>query len=558
MKSFLFLCVLFLSAASLFAQSYTRTLAGCDAAKAVFDGSDKIASGIDGAENLYIAGYSKSGTSSLPSAVYIRKYSKAGTLIWETKEPLKANTPYPVNKTFAFTVYKNGESVIAFNTYTAPDMNIQISKFDSSGKKLWQNGFNSYRNIDDEQPRKIITDTSGNIYLLLTESYDRNRYISSYVLKYGFRGVYIWNRELTGAKLNDTTYTNYTATDFTVDSAGSVYVTGNYQRPGSQYTDIYTYKLFNYGTVAWSKVVSGDNGTDSRGYTIRFAKQDNTVVMCGTTRKAKDSLVVIKYKTLSNGKEVWNAKFPTQDSGFIGHSLIDADNNIFFTTAFNVHPAKEAYVSKVSSSGALVWNKIAFPIAANSQYDPCQSFDAQTDLAGNYYTTFNKNGRVLLQKYDKLGNILFQDTYGPGSDTTGGTHILYGGLSITPNQDIYLTSLFYNSNDLTTNTCRAKYKLNKNSLLADEKSSGKMAPALSSLPAGILYPNPARNVVNLSASVIAVTNSIRMYDATGRQVAQRQLSSGQTKIDVSTLKPGVYTLQLLAGTQQLTYKFIKE
>ena len=68
------------------------------------------------------------------------------------------------------------------------------------------------------------------------------------------------------------------------------------------------------------------------------------------------------------------------------------------------------------------------------------------------------------------------------------------------------------------------------------------------------YPNPATTEVLLSGDLSAAT--ISLLDATGRHL--QELPGGTDRLDVSTLKSGVYTLRIRRGGELHTLRFVKQ
>ncbi len=79
--------------------------------------------------------------------------------------------------------------------------------------------------------------------------------------------------------------------------------------------------------------------------------------------------------------------------------------------------------------------------------------------------------------------------------------------------------------------------------------------------AGILtYPNPAGNLLNIECGNFRFTR-IRIIDITGRIIADIEnpvVQNGSFQADVSTLAPGVYTLQVISDDESVTGQFLKK
>ena len=69
----------------------------------------------------------------------------------------------------------------------------------------------------------------------------------------------------------------------------------------------------------------------------------------------------------------------------------------------------------------------------------------------------------------------------------------------------------------------------------------------------IVYPNPAKNTLNISGAESA---SIDIYDVTGRVVMQRGQLDNNAALDISSLNTGVYFVRLVNNGQTQTEKLI--
>ncbi|HSO88513.1 MAG TPA: T9SS type A sorting domain-containing protein, partial [Draconibacterium sp.] len=72
-----------------------------------------------------------------------------------------------------------------------------------------------------------------------------------------------------------------------------------------------------------------------------------------------------------------------------------------------------------------------------------------------------------------------------------------------------------------------------------------------------IYPNPARNEINISAS--ENITEIQVYSVTGKQILhQKQGSVNHLKINIERFAPGIYLLIVFQNNQISTLKFVKE
>ena len=99
-----------------------------------------------------------------------------------------------------------------------------------------------------------------------------------------------------------------------------------------------------------------------------------------------------------------------------------------------------------------------------------------------------------------------------------------------------------------TNTGNLQVAITGEGLLSTEE--------MTSLDSFSLYPNPAQEALNISATT--QVERIQVYNLAGQRVMERELNANTARIDVSNLKSGIYLLQVESQGQSTAYKFIKE
>lgn len=74
-----------------------------------------------------------------------------------------------------------------------------------------------------------------------------------------------------------------------------------------------------------------------------------------------------------------------------------------------------------------------------------------------------------------------------------------------------------------------------------------------------IYPNPAENLVNISAENLSFPIAIELYNSTGELVIQREIKVEDSSIEVSHLSPGIYIIKGIdeSGSQFNTRLIIK-
>jgi alpha-tubulin suppressor-like RCC1 family protein len=72
----------------------------------------------------------------------------------------------------------------------------------------------------------------------------------------------------------------------------------------------------------------------------------------------------------------------------------------------------------------------------------------------------------------------------------------------------------------------------------------------------IIYPNPANSLLNIQLSNDAAIGKITITDLTGKIILTQTTHTNQ--VDVAPLAAGLYVVEVLAGTEKFTSKFVKE
>lgn len=86
--------------------------------------------------------------------------------------------------------------------------------------------------------------------------------------------------------------------------------------------------------------------------------------------------------------------------------------------------------------------------------------------------------------------------------------------------------------------------------------TGVLSAETNSLDGFSMFPNPATNVLNVTAA--STISSVKVYNLLGQVVVNKGVNALSDAIDVSNLKTGAYLVQVTAEGQTGTYKFIKQ
>jgi hypothetical protein len=72
-----------------------------------------------------------------------------------------------------------------------------------------------------------------------------------------------------------------------------------------------------------------------------------------------------------------------------------------------------------------------------------------------------------------------------------------------------------------------------------------------------VFPNPARDAVNVYSSAPINHAAVIIYDLAGREVILDALEGSQKQIDLGNIPDGVYWMRIIESSKSYTLKFVK-
>jgi uncharacterized delta-60 repeat protein len=247
---------------------------------------------LDGQNNVYVTGRSRSGTFTSSTDFATIKYNSSGQEQWVARYN---GTSDDFDAAYSVTVDGSGNVyVTGISTGTGHDY--ATVKYNSAGTEQWAKRYNGPGNSDD-RPVKVLLDGQGNIYVTgqsrQTSSLNSEDYAT---IKYNSSGDELWVRRFDG----DASSVDV-ALDMVIDDANNIYVTG-YSETGSGAVtkDIYTIKYRSDGSVDWSVFYDNSENTGDEPVGIGL---DNSggVYVAGSSKLA---FLALKYGQPTDVKEI--------------------------------------------------------------------------------------------------------------------------------------------------------------------------------------------------------------------------------------------------------------
>lgn len=234
-----------------------------------------------------------------------------------------------------------------------------------------------------------------------------------------------------------------------------------------------------------------------------------------------------------------------EDYVVLGEYFIDEDPEVGTATSFAINPQEEdieqAFTAQIAETATLGYHKL---------------YGRVRDSYGNWSHTFRKNIQVYLNPDTNVveieyffgddlefGNNTIVSIDEPEADGTWNFYVPY------PVGDYDFDDvLFVRAKDgdgqwsITTILDEIDEELGIHNIAENDWIK--------------VFPNPTKNIVNISSSMdIEITNTV-IYDLTGKIVLQSRQNLRQ--VDVSHLPNGIYILDLVTDRGRASYKIIKQ
>ena len=195
---------------------------------------------VDANGNVYVTGYSYSGTSSDYATI---KYDTNGNQLWVARYDGRDNS-YDLATDIA--VDASGNVYVTGGSYDSVTSNDYATiKYDTNGNQLWLARYNGPGNFSDSASA-IAIDAGGNVYVtgISAGSYIYlNEDYAYATIKYDTNGNELW---VARYNYNSAVTSDDIATAIAVDANGNVYVTGRVGANDGEYYFLYDYATIKY------------------------------------------------------------------------------------------------------------------------------------------------------------------------------------------------------------------------------------------------------------------------------------------------------------------------
>lgn len=363
--------------------------------------------------------------------------------------------------------------------------NVVVARYNSSGSRLWMKELGT----STAEYAHDITQTSDGGYVITGKrGYWQFKML---MIKVDSTGNLLWSRECTAN-------TNFDRANGICATTDGGFVIAGRTNDGISTTTV-AFKISASGALSWSRSLSG---FDDGGYSI-IRSSDGKFVMTGITNQgAAMNIGVVKF---DSSTVYWSVSIGGSSQEFTGinHHLVQTSDGGYVIGGNTSTQAGDYYISKLSSSGTLLWSK-SFGTSA-------PEFSTGIASSGNdvFVTGYTQTGNSpsiyyspCLFRMDGTGSLLWSYQYGTASPNIPATiTLLPSGQLITGGRFTYGTNTgkaAISNIDLSGNACKQKSTFGFTGSLTTN-----FPMTVSSANATIFMNNITLNISNGSAETIS-------------------------------------------------------
>ena len=268
-----------------------------------------------------------------------------------------------------------GNFFFFFSYDNAGNYNLILTKFNNNGIFLWQREYNSSAPDNQDRPKKLIIDQSGNIIVL------GNANSQSYTDNKIFLVVY----NSSGLQLNSIEYKRQgnpitAASDILKDNTGNYFICGTVANDQTFIDSALIAKFDHNLTVQWVRTLRDTNSSFNYIQNIKIDPSNNIYA------SGQSGISIINVKFDNSGNTIWFRKYYNTQAFYYNHtsplSFLDNSQNLYVCDAkreVSGDDTTKTILLKYNSSGILQWANI-YNISNNGTEGPRRIFSDNTNI----------------------------------------------------------------------------------------------------------------------------------------------------------------------------------
>ena len=385
---------------------------------------------------------------------------------------------------------------------------IWAAKTDQDGNELWSHIFNEM-DVSYRDAHGVVEMPDGDLLIVGAADFRK-----AFVLKLNSDGEIQWTNEFGGPGQNNFKDIIKTANDeyILVGSFGAEQNTG--------LTEIWAMGMNQDGDSLWSMTYGDTASLGTIAMDINGTPNGDFLI-CGAGQ-AKGFAANISI----SGELSWSNDFQNSKSDVFLASTYDQGNNEYLFGASGAGFAGfSPYIARTDTNGNLLGQHFLDSISFGAVADIQSTADGGFLVCGSSYNFWEQNlpDQGFVSKLDPnletVWQIVFEDSLdiqgAAVKETTDGGVIMAG----TKKGGLFLKKIGGGTNAVNGPNLNFEFEF---------------------------YPNPAESEIKIAVSEIgALSNTtVRIYDVFGRKIMETGINERDPRIDISTLRPGLYNLQL--------------
>lgn len=496
---------------------------------------------LDEQSNVFV--YSTISNSKSTTDISAIKYSPLGNILWQYVYSSPGIDQLQ-------DVYKDEENYSYITGYTSviDELKILTIKLSPSGTVVWSRTY-SATNYTSLISQSIITDSAGNIYVLLDGRNISTSFINCVLIKYDQSGNLVSQVLFEGSSTGD----NH-GVKLIEDSFGNIFAGVNSVFASFGF-DILIYKLNNNLNEIYSKRISGAANSDDGIVDMKLSGDNNLLLTAKITNAGNTSDIGTFKINNSNGDILWQNSYNGSGNNIdLPYSIATDNQNNVLVTGFirnsNNSGSEDIVTLKYGANGNLLWSKIY----NDSTNGIDQGFSICSDAQNNVYVGGTadygnlRNGYITI-KYDALGNLLWKGVY---RFITLSEDFVYK-IAVNNSQDIFLTGISFSDStdyDVTTIKYASQTGIYSNPEYVSDFKLYVNYPNPFNPSTKIRFYNPQRNFI-----------TVKIFDLKGTEIAlleNKTLAEGNYEYEFrpENLSSGVYFYRVYYGDNYKTGKMI--
>jgi len=275
---------------------------------------------------------------------------------------------------------------------------------------------NTYGGSGDEQANSVIQTSDGGYALAgWTDSYG-NGYYNFWLVKTDSQGNQKWAQAY-GDSGDSEAYSVVQTSD------GGYALAGYTNSTGAGIYSFWLVKTDSNGNMQRSKTYGGSG--DNEAYSM-IQTSDGGYALAGyTTSSGTGGRQFLLVKIDSNGNMIWNQTYGEAGDSEAYSVIQTSDGGYAIAGSTDSAGAggNDFYLVKVNANGAMEWNQTYGGSGDDYAYSVVQSSDGGYALAGSTFSFSDGYDNFWLVKTDSNGNMLWNQTYDGGSDSSANSLI---------------------------------------------------------------------------------------------------------------------------------------